>query len=143
MHQLETYIEHEKENFEYRCDLRSDSPETTTESYLTALHRTLPIINREKILYHPLIISKLLSLRQFDNSSHWPKVWLGEPTTVIHRVARRGLLESTIVQTITLGCQARRWRWQRGVPAVFQKLVWELFRLWARPSTPEYYYYYL
>jgi hypothetical protein len=104
------------------------------ESYTETLHRTFPIINRKEILYHPLIISESLSLRRFDNSSPWPKVWLGEPATVIHRVARRGLLESTTVWPIRVGGRGRGWHWQRGVPAIFQELIGELFRLWARPT---------
>jgi len=95
-----------------------------------SLLRTLPIIDRSKVRYYPAIISPSLPLERF-NFSRWPKAWLGEPTTVIHRVARRGLLESTPVRPISLGPGRG---WQRGVPVVFQALIAELFRLWARPT---------
>jgi hypothetical protein len=127
---LKKYIRHEEENYDYRRNLISQATTVPTDS--ESLLRTLPIINRSKILYHPLIISSLLPSHTFNyNSCRWPKVWLGEPTTVIHRVARRGLLESTPVEPITLG---KGRKWQRGVPAVFQLLVGTLVRLWARPT---------
>ena len=113
---LEKYIRHEKENYDHRYLISRATTVPPPESLL----RTLPVIDslRSSVFY-------------WFNSLRWPKVWLGEPTTVIHRVARRGLLESTPVRPISLG---KGRGWQRGVSAVFQVLVRELFRLWARPS---------
>lgn len=125
---IEKYITHEKQNYDSRLLLATQS--TTSESNL---RRTLPIINRTKVLYHPAIISPNLPLNTFK-FSRWPKNWLGEPTTVIHRVARRGLLESSPVQPIFVGRGNLKVGWQRGVPTAFQLLIGELFRLWARPT---------
>ena len=131
---LKKYIKHEKENYDYRSQLISVSPgsPTCTPDRDFKFSRTLPILDRSKILYHPLIISPSLPLDWFKHSQ-WPKVWLGEPTTVIHRVARRGLLESTPIQPISLGKAPGR-GWQRGVPIMFQILIGQLIRLWARPT---------
>ena len=127
---LQTYINHEKNDYEQRHSMvSSDSSDSVPP-------RSLPPIDRTKILYHPLIIThqyKSLLANRF-NSLQWPKHWPGEPTTVIHRAARRGLFESTPVQPFRfpgkrLGCGRG---WQTGVPENFQILVGELIRLWAR-----------
>jgi hypothetical protein len=128
---LQKYIDHEKENYEHRRYLISQA--ATTISTPKSLSRTLPIIDRSKVRYYPAIISPALSLRKFD-FSRWPKVWLGEPTTVIHRVARRGLLQSTPLRPISSSLGPGKGWWQRGVPAIFPVLIGELFRLWARPT---------
>ena len=113
---LRKYIEHEMMDYEERLLVSQTSRPPP---------RSLPLLNRSEILYHPLIITQA-----FTNYSRgaWPKGWMGEPTTAIHRAARHGLFESTPVRPISLG----RRKWQTGVPEVFQLLVGELIRLWAR-----------
>lgn len=124
---IRKYIDHEKSDYEDRCLISK-----TLASRCPIPPRTLPLIDRSKVLYYPLFITqnpsftkKILRL----TSSNWPKSWLGEPTTTIHRAACRGLWESTPVKPITLG----RRNWQSGVPQIFQVLIGELINLWGRP----------
>lgn len=114
---IERYIQHEIQDYEARL-LISKNPSRKIPA------RSLPTINRSTVLYYPAFLASYMP----RHGSKWPKNWLGEPTTVIHRVARRGLLESTPVRS-PLGNKG----WQRGVPAIFQMLIEELIRLWARP----------
>jgi hypothetical protein len=56
--------------------------------------------------------------------THWPKPWLGEPTTIIHRASNHGLFgSSNPIQSIRLG---RGRMWQTGVPEILRVLVAEL-----------------
>jgi hypothetical protein len=85
---LQKYIEHEKADYEERLGYLGSNK--------TMPPRTLPLIDRNKVLYHPLMItSKYCEYLGCRSSSppNWPKRWLGEPTTVIHRAARHGLLD--------------------------------------------------
>ena len=119
---LKQYLEHEKEDYDHRLHVSLTSQ--------ICLPRTLPSIDRMKVFYHPAILSTYVNLQKYK--SEWPKHWLGEPTTVIHRAAWCGLLDSTPIQPIQLGLGNRTWH--RGVQPIFQTLIGELIRLWARPA---------
>ena len=130
---LQKYIDHEKIDYEERLFV-SQNP-----SIGSVPLRSLPFINRHDVLYHPLIISQKYQDFLGSDRRHppqWPKRWLGEPTTTIHRAARRGLFESTPTQLIQLPgrCGRPGRAWQTGVPEIFWVLVGELIRLWARPK---------
>ena len=119
---LQEYINHEKMDYEQRCMASVPLP------------RSLPNLDRRKILYHPLIISHdyhgFLGTR--INPPKWPKSWLGEPTTVIHRAACRGILEPTPVKQFSFGRGRGRGKWQTGIPEIFRLLVTELINHWAK-----------
>jgi len=117
---LRKYLEHEEEDYNYR------------QKSLESLPRTLPSIDRTKVLYHPAILSTQFQVHmsKVKPVSRWRKHWLGEPTTVIHRAAWHGLLDSNPIQQIRSG----RRTFQRGVPPVFQSLIGDLVRLWARAA---------
>ena len=121
---LKQYLEHEKEDYDHRLYISQ-----TSQKFLP---RTLPSIDRTKVLYHPAILSTHLDLEMYFKSK-WPKHWLGDPTTVIHRAAWHGLLDSTPVQPVRLGFGDRAFQWQRGIQPDFQILIGKLIRLWARP----------
>ena len=119
---LQEYINHEKMDYEQRCTASITPP------------RSLPILDRRKILYHPFIITHKYHefLGPQSNPPKWPKSWLGEPTTVIHR-ALRGVFESTPVQQFSFPGRGRgRGKWQTGVPEIFRLLINELVNLWSR-----------
>ena len=122
---LRKYIEHEKLDFEKRL--------VSQKFRYGPLPRSLPLITRSEILYHPLIITQPFtkSLSYYGRVA-WPKCWLGEPTMTIHRAARCGLFESNPIRPIRLRHNSHITKWQTGVPEVFQLLVGELTRLWAR-----------
>ena len=105
---LRHYIEHEKEDYERHQG------------------RTLPSIDRTKILYQPLILYDNFQLRRIGVD--WPKHWRGDPTTVIHRSAWHGILDSNPIQPIGLGRN-----FHRGIEPVYPRLIGELMRLWRRP----------
>ena len=119
---LRKYIDHEKNDYEQRFLI--------SQKYRSVPPRSLPFIDRSKILYHPLIITQPTLVKDYlRGDTHWPKHWLGEPTTVIHRAVNHGLFNSNPVQPFRI----RRGRmWQIGVPETFQILVGELIGLWAR-----------
>ena len=120
---LQKFIDHEKIDYEIR----------KSESLSATVHRprSLPSIDRSTILYHPLIITK--NYTTFTaHQPRWPKRWMGEPTTVIHRAARCGLFESTPTRSFNLPGRGPGRAWQTGVPGIFQVLVGQLIRLWAR-----------
>ena len=127
---LSKYIDYEKSDYKERSLI-------SQKSHSIIPPRSLPLLNRNKIFYHPLIITEKFSenyvrwSKHGNTLTHWPKHWLGEPTTTIHRAARRGLFESTPIQAMSLGKHGKP-EWQTGVPVIFQKLVGELIRLWAR-----------
>jgi hypothetical protein len=118
---LNKYLEHEEEEYDHRL--------LVSQTSRTSLPRTLPSIDRTKVFYHPAILSPNLQLQRFDVSK-WPKHWLGDPTTVIHRAAWHGLFDSNPIAPIRVG---RKSVWKRGVQPVFQDQVAKLVRLWARP----------
>lgn len=64
--------------------------------------------------------------------TRWPLRWLGEPTTVIHRAAHRGLFDSTLIRLIQPSLGLGNQQLETGVPEVFRKLVIKLIGLWAR-----------
>ena len=122
---LQKYIDHEIFDYEVRKSL----PVT---AHKPPPIRSLPSIDRSTILYHPLIIMKDHTAFT-THHPQWPKRWMGEPTTVIHRAARRGILESTPTTSFDLpGSLPGRRTWHTGVPEGFQVLVGKLIRLWAR-----------
>ena len=122
---LNQYIEHEKKDYDHR--------HIVAQSSGLSIPRTLPLIDRTRVMYNPLILSPHVTVR---NSSNWPKHWQGEPTTVIHRAAWNGLLASNTVKDVQRlqPIQLGNGTWQRGVPTIFKAMVYELTRLWDRPA---------
>ena len=114
---LNHYIEHEENDYNHR---KKDSHP-----------RTLPSIDKTKIKYHPMILHPDFNLGRIRSSCKWPKQWLGEPTTVIHRVAWHGLLCSNPIRQ--LKGPSRR-QFNSGVLPIYQILLGNLMRLWARPA---------
>ena len=111
---LRTYIDHEKNDYEQRYLVSKKS--------CSVPPRCLPFIVRNKILYHPLIITQPTVVRNYlRGDTHWPKRWLGEPTTVIHRAVCHGLFNSNPIQPLRLG---RGRMWQIGVPEIFRDTCW-------------------
>ena len=117
-HTLNEYLKHENMDYDHRLLVSKTSQNPPP--------RTLPIIDRTKILYHPIILSTQFRLRRIENE--WPRNWQGDPATVIHRAALRGLLDSNPIQPIFFGGR----KFQRGVQPIYQQLIGELIRLWAR-----------
>jgi hypothetical protein len=119
-HTLNRYLEHEKSDYDHRLLVSQTSQDS--------LPRTFPSIDRNKVLYHPFILSTQFRLGRI--MTEWPKNWQGDPTTVIHRAASHGLLDSNPIQPIRLGDRT----FQRGVQPVYQSLIGDLIRLWARAA---------
>lgn len=127
---LQKYIDYEKRDYQKRYIASLNSPETPP--------RSLPLLDRSKIFYHPLLTtekSPYVHLQWYlKGETRWPLRWLGEPTTVIHRAALRGLFDSTPIQPIQpirptcLGNQ----HLETGIPEAFKKLIMKLIMLWAR-----------
>ena len=73
---LHTYIDHEKNDYEQRY--------LVSQKSCSVPPRSLPFIVRNKILYHPLIITQPTVVRNYlRGDTHWPKRRLGEPTTLL------------------------------------------------------------
>ena len=120
---IQKFIDHEKMDYENRYLVSQTSHPPP---------RSLPFIDRTKILYHPLMITHD-ELHCYNSicDERWPKNWRGEPTVIIHRAARCGLFHSSPIRPISF--QMGRYRkWQTGVPEIFRVLVGELINLWAR-----------
>ena len=123
---IQKFIDHEKMDYENRYLVSQTSHPPP---------RSLPFIDRTKILYHPLMITQNTQIYYGichsgdPTNSSWPKNWRGEPTLTIHRAACCGLFDSSPIRPISLG---RNRKWQTGVPEIFRVLVGELINLWAR-----------
>ena len=102
---LQKYIDHEN-NYQQRYLISQKSPSSVPP-------RSLPNIDRSEILYHPLIITQITTKCYLSGDKNWPRHWLGEPTTTIHRAAHRGLFNSTSIHPMRLGHAsgkgARQW----------------------------------
>ena len=133
---LQKYIDHEKNDFEQR-ERYLLSQKSRSSSSLSVPPRSLPLLNRNKILYHPLLLNEQAAKKYVRQDTHWPKHWLGEPTLIIHRSMYRSIFLDTAITT-TSGRGVRPLRlasgamWQIGVPDIFTTLVTELMMLWRR-----------
>lgn len=120
---LRHYINYEKEDYERRQGSQGPG------SLQGALQgRTLPSIDRTKVLYYPMILRDDFRLRRIEVD--WPKHWQGDPTTVIHRSAWHGILDSNPIRPIGLGFGGRIFN--RGIDPLYPGLIRELMRLWSR-----------
>lgn len=117
---LNRYLEHEEKDYNHRLHVSLSSQ--------NSLPRTLPSIDRMKVSYHPAILST--QYRFGPEALQWPKHWLGEPTTVIHRAAWRGLLHSNPIEPVRLGDR----NFQRGIDPILQRKIVDFIRLWARAA---------
>ena len=90
---LHTYIDHEKNLYEQRYLVSQKSRSVPP--------RSLPFIVRNKFsaITQPTVVRNYL-----PGDTHWPKRWLGEPATVIHRAAVcHGLFQFQPYPTSSLG----------------------------------------
>jgi hypothetical protein len=121
---LRQFIDHELNDYE-----RRQSPQAGS---LQGQGRTLPDIDRKKVLYHPVVLyDKFNTTKKIATDR--PIHWQGDPTTVIHRSAWHGLLDSNPIQPIHLGMGATSRTFHRGIQPIFPSLIGKLIRLWARP----------
>ena len=117
---LNQYLEHEKKDYHHRHLLSQTSK--------NPFPRTLPTIDRSNVIYHPLILSTQFRLDRIRTDL--PMNWRGDPATVIHRAALRGLMDSNPIQQMHF----RNRTFQRGVQPIYQSLIGDLMRLWARAA---------
>ena len=101
---LRTYIDHEKNDYEQRYLVSQKSCSVRRPE-----QNSLPSSD-----HNPANSSKKLF-------THWPKRWLGEPTTIIHRAVCHGLFNSNPIQPLRLG---RGRMWQIGVPDILRDTCW-------------------